>query len=71
MDEKEYKTEFGFAHGRGVITPEDSAHMRVLALENNMDEQLKKAGKQTRFKPDDPRTKTNSNPWGGRGAPRP
>jgi ROS/MUCR transcriptional regulator protein len=47
---REYKEAFGLDVRKGILSSEDSKLMREYALANGMDEQLKKAGKATRFK---------------------
>ena len=47
---REYKEAFGLDVKKGILSNEDRKIMHDYALANGMDEQLKKAGKATRFK---------------------
>ncbi len=66
---KEYKQENGLAVGRGVITEDKREHLRTLAKETGVIENIRYNAKD-RFKPGEKRTKINSNPWGKAGAPK-
>jgi hypothetical protein len=65
---KEYKSENGYALGRGVITEDKREHLRNIVQETGVIKNLKPNA--YRFKKGDPRTRTKSNPWGANGAPK-
>jgi len=68
---REYKKDVGLSLTRGITTQADHDRMRLHALDNGMDVRLAKLGARTRYTQGDIRAKAKSNPWGGKGAPRP
>lgn len=72
MTAREYKTEHGYAKGKGLISQESREHMREMTLENGtVSNLLSEAAKAHRYTKGDPRAAERSNPWGNKGAPRP
>lgn len=55
MNEAEYKQKFDLPLSKGVIPVEHKELLHNLALENKMDEQLRKVGVRTRYKKNDPK----------------
>lgn len=55
LREEEYKEYFDLPLSKGIIPREHKELLRKLALENKMDEQLKRVGKRTRYKKGDPK----------------
>lgn len=68
---REYKRDNGLAVSHNITSQADHDRMRLHALDNGMDKSLQVKGKRTRYKPNDPRARVNSNQWGSKGAPHP
>lgn len=65
MKAREYKEHMGLPVSRGIMTEDGRSAARDRALENGMDEQLRKVGVNTRFVKGDPRAK-ESHPLAGK-----
>lgn len=51
----EYKQQHGLPVSKGILTQEARTHLRALAYEQHAPENMKRAGKRTRYVKDDPR----------------
>jgi len=64
MTEQEYKEYFDLPLSKGIIPEEHRQLLSRLALENDMDKQLMRAGRRTRYIKGDPRAKMRTG-WKG------
>lgn len=65
LTEEQYKEYFDLPLSKGIITEEHRLLLREHALENGMDEQLKRVGVRTRYKKGDPKA-VEVRGWKGR-----